>query len=234
MSPSPHKANKKPVTPQSDSSSKSDHQEVWVHGDDPNSFSSKSDQGLLDSHSEHEMKEYSYVIIAKTQKPHEYSYPTLESVHKPPSKRETTSNIKHQPSIQEHPPLPKKKDKKRTNHPLLGSSKFRCKHCHDNFTQEENGRGSCEEAPDGVEKCIECVTCVWCAKGLIYHCMSDPDGDYGHPCYCDPSDANNCKKWTALTILSFFVPCLWCYWPLTACHKCGVRCGCCGGRHKAV
>nr|XP_022331128.1 sprouty-related, EVH1 domain-containing protein 2-like isoform X2 [Crassostrea virginica] len=233
---SPHKANKKPATPQGDSPSKSDsyHQEVWVH--DPNSFSSKSDQGLLDSQSEHEMKEYSYVIIAKTQKPHEYSYPTLESVHKPPFKRETTSNIKHQPSIQEHPPLPKKKDshKKRTNHPLLGSSKFRCKHCHDNFTQEENGRGSCEEAPDGVEKCIECVTCVWCAKGLIYHCMSDPDGDYGHPCYCDPSDANNCKKWTALTILSLFVPCLWCYWPLTACHKCGVRCGCCGGRHKAV
>jgi sprouty-related EVH1 domain-containing protein len=75
---------------------------------------------------------------------------------------------------------------------------------------------SCEDAPDGVEKCIEYVTCVWCAKGIIYHCMADPDGDYGHPCVCDTSDRTNCKKWTALTILSLFVPCLWCYWQFTS------------------
>ncbi|KAK3092532.1 hypothetical protein FSP39_004061 [Pinctada imbricata] len=243
---SPHhlpSTHKKPPSPPSDKSSSgkseivdssSYGQDLWIKSpDDPPSLGSKSDQGLLDAQSEVELQEYSYVIFAKNkpQKPHEYSYPTLEAVQKPPSKREATSNVKRQPLIQQtQPPLPKKKGKKQR----LITTKSRCKHCHEMFSHEDNFRGSCEDAPDGVEKCIEYVTCVCCMRGLIYHCMSDPDGDYGHPCKCDPSDNSNCKKWTALTILSLFVPCLWCYLPLMACHKCGVACSCCGGRHKAV
>lgn len=64
--------------------------------------------------------------------------------------------------------------------------------------------------------------------------MSDFDGDYGYFCYCDFSDVNNCKKWIVLIILFLFVLCLWCYWLLTVCYKCGVKCGCCGGRYKVV
>ena len=247
--PSPHRtpSHKKPPSPPSDksSSSKSETmdtigygQDVWMKSpDDPPSLGSKSDQGLLDPASEVELKdlkEFSYVIFAKNkpQNKHEYSYPTLESVPKPPSKRDATSNVKKQLIPQTLPPVPKKKDKKRTSQRLI--SRSRCKHCHELFSYEENVRGSCPDAPDKVEKCIEYVTCVCCTRALIYHCMSDPDGNYGHPCHCDTSDNSNCKKWTALTILSLFVPCLWCYLPLIACHKCGVACSCCGGRHKAV
>lgn len=209
--------------------------DIWIKPGDPTTLSSKSEQGLLDCTDNLEMKDYQYVFFAQTpNKQHEYSYPTLESVQKPPSKRESTSNIKRQPLISpQYPPLPQKpKDRKTTQQRLIQNS--RCKHCHEPFSHEDNARGSCEDAPDGVEKCIECVTCVWCPKCIIYHCMSDPEGDYGHPCICDTSDDSNCKKWTALTILSLFVPCLWCYWPLMTCHKCGVACGCCGGRHKTA
>ncbi|KAK3597820.1 hypothetical protein CHS0354_029380 [Potamilus streckersoni] len=247
---SPLRAGHKHTSPNSsDKSSKSDNsidcsygQDVWVKADEPTSLSSKSEQVLLDNSDNVELKEYSYVFFARN-KPHEYSYPNLESIQKPPAKREATSNIKKQ--LQSHitdqpkPPLPIKKKKNRRKTSIQQQSgrlltRARCKHCHAMFSHEENHRGSCEEAPDSVEKCIEIVTCVWCPKGLIYHCMSDADGEYGHPCTCDPSDNSNCKKWTALSILSFIVPCLWCYWPLKACHKCGVALGCCGGRHKAA
>ncbi|VDI05404.1 sprouty-related, EVH1 domain-containing protein 2-like isoform X2 [Mytilus galloprovincialis] len=227
---SPHRSSAR--SPPSDSS-KSDNlekDEIYIKSDEPTSVGSKSDQGLLENDNV-ETKEYSYVIIAKKDQ-HEYSYPTLESVQKPVSKREAMhkcqTSLPHQ-----HPPLPKKKQKDKHRTHLLQNQKSRCKYCRELFSHDDNARGSCEDAPDGVEKCIEYVTCVWCAKGIIYHCMADPDGDYGHPCVCDTSDRTNCKKWTALTILSLFLPCLWCYWPCMACHKCGVSCGCCGGRHKA-
>lgn len=211
-----------------------------MKADEPTSISGKSDQGLLDAMSTDnvELKEYSYVIFARKQ-PHEYSYPNLEPLHKPPSKREAIicSRKPSQITVQPKPPLPVKTKKKDKHKNLTQSgrllTKARCKRCHEMFSHEDNQRGSCEEAPDNVEKCIEIVTCVWCAKGLIYHCMSDADGEYGHPCICDSSDESNCRKWTVLSVLSLFVPCLWCYWPLKACHMCGVSCGCCGGRHKA-
>ena len=140
------------------------------------------------------------------------------------------------------PPLPIKSKKKRkmgrkekknsgTSHLL--SQRSRCVYCNEMFLHDENARGICEDAPDRVADCIEKASCICCARGMLYHCMADADGDYGHPCVCDTADDVNCRKWTALTFLSLFVPCLWCYWPLTACHRCGIGCGCCGGRHKA-
>jgi sprouty-related EVH1 domain-containing protein len=220
----------------SDSNDSLESHDVWLRKDEPTSISGKSDQGLLDSDNV-EFKEYSYVIFARNP-PHEYSYPNLEPTYKPPSKREAiiSSRKPSQITVQPKPPLPmktKKKDKHKNLQTGRLLTKARCKHCHEMFSRQDNHRGSCEEAPDNVEKCIEIVTCVWCAKGLIYHCMSDADGEYGHPCICDSSDESNCKKWTVLSVLSLFVPCLWCYWPLKACHMCGVSCGCCGGRHKA-
>lgn len=224
---SPLRSSGKPSAPSD--SSKSDNlekDEIYIKSDEPTSVGLKSDHGLMDN--DNAEKEYSYVIIAKKDQ-HEYSYPTLESVQKPVSKREST-----QKQTINNPPLPKKKEKKDKNTiKLLPDRKLRCKYCRELFSQDDNARGSCEDAPDGVVKCIDYVTCVWCAKGIIYHCMADPDGSFGHPCLCDSSDRTNCKKWTALTILSLFLPCLWCYWPFMACHKCGVSCGCCGGRHRA-
>lgn len=186
-----------------------------------------------------EITDFSYVEFNKNKCVHEYSYPTLECVSKsvssgsPSSRRGSLGKI-------EQPPLPikakkkKPKLKKGSGKKHLLSQRSRCVYCHEMFVHDENGRGQCEDSPDKVGECIEHVACICCARGLLYHCMADSDGDYGHPCVCDTTDEANCRKWTALSVLSMLVPCLWCYWPLTACHKCGVACGCCGGRHKAT
>uniref|UniRef100_A0A3Q3EEQ4 Sprouty related EVH1 domain containing 2a n=1 Tax=Labrus bergylta TaxID=56723 RepID=A0A3Q3EEQ4_9LABR len=93
----------------------------------------------------------------------------------------------------------------------------RCVYCQDMFNHEDNGRGRCQEAPDPIQTCIRRVSFMWCADSLLYHCMSDPEGDYSDPCSCDTSDERFCLRWTA------------------ACYRCcGVACHCCGGKHKAV
>ncbi|KAF1394544.1 hypothetical protein PFLUV_G00001430 [Perca fluviatilis] len=110
----------------------------------------------------------------------------------------------------------------------------RCVYCRDMFNHEDNGRGRCQEAPDPVQTCIRRVSFMWCADSLLYHCMSDPEGDYSDPCSCDASDERFCLRWTALVALSMLAPCMCCYAPLRACYRCGVACRCCGGKHKAV
>lgn len=115
-----------------------------------------------------------------------------------------------------------------------GGGRSRCVYCQDMFNQEENGRGRCQEAPDPIQTCIRRVSFMWCADSLLYHCMSDPEGDYSDPCSCDTSDERFCLRWTALVALSLLAPCMCCYAPLRACYRCGVACRCCGGKHKAV
>ncbi|XP_048125787.1 sprouty-related, EVH1 domain-containing protein 2 isoform X2 [Alosa alosa] len=110
----------------------------------------------------------------------------------------------------------------------------RCKYCRDMFNHEENRRGRCHDAPDPVRSCIRRVSFMWCADSLLYHCMSDPEGDYSDPCSCDTADERFCLRWAALLSLSVLAPCLCCYPPLHACHRCGLACGCCGGKHKAM
>ena len=186
---------------------------------------------------------------------HEYSYPSLDTVsphhqhytrtHPPPRVNNFSSVKKHHNMDINQPALPMKNKKKHKDRygvgksrekkaaRLLQNQRQRCKYCHEFFTEDDNHRGSCDDAPDCLSDCIERVACTCCARGMLYHCMSDSDGDYGHPCSCDTgTSGGNCAKWTALGVLSLFVPCLCCYWPLTMCHRCGVACGCCGGRHK--
>ncbi|CAJ1052877.1 sprouty-related%2C EVH1 domain-containing protein 2 [Xyrichtys novacula] len=110
----------------------------------------------------------------------------------------------------------------------------RCVYCQDMFNHEDNGRGRCQEAPDPIQTCIRRASFMWCADSLLYHCMSDPEGDYSDPCSCDTSDERFCLRWTALVGLSLLVPCMCCYAPLRVCYRCGVACHCCGGKHKAV
>lgn len=110
----------------------------------------------------------------------------------------------------------------------------RCKYCREMFNHEENRRGRCHDAPDPVRTCVRRVSFMWCADSLLYHCMSDPEGDYSDPCSCDTADERFCLRWAALLGLSLLAPCLCCYPPLHACHRCGLACGCCGGKHKAI
>ncbi|KAM4690375.1 sprouty-related, EVH1 domain-containing protein 1 [Rhinophrynus dorsalis] len=109
-----------------------------------------------------------------------------------------------------------------------------CVYCQERFNHEENGRGKCQDAPDPIRRCIYQVSCMLCAESMLYHCMSDSEGDYSDPCSCDTSDDNLCLRWLALITLSFIAPCMCCYLPLRACHHCGEVCGCCGGKHKAA
>ncbi|XP_074794088.1 sprouty-related, EVH1 domain-containing protein 3 isoform X1 [Natator depressus] len=110
----------------------------------------------------------------------------------------------------------------------------RCVYCRDVFNHEENGRGQCQDAPDPVGRCVYQLTCMWCAESMLYHCMSDSEGEYSDPCSCDLGHPHFCIRWMALVALSLVVPCMCCYLPLRACHWCGEHCGCCGGKHKAV
>ncbi|KAL2086539.1 hypothetical protein ACEWY4_017598 [Coilia grayii] len=115
-----------------------------------------------------------------------------------------------------------------------GGERARCVYCRDLFRREDNRRGHCTEAPDPVRTCIRRVSFMWCADSLLYHCMSDPEGDYSDPCSCDASEERFWLRWAALLGLSLLAPCMCCYGPLRACHRCGVAVHCCGGRHKAV
>ncbi|KAG7483865.1 hypothetical protein MATL_G00042910 [Megalops atlanticus] len=115
----------------------------------------------------------------------------------------------------------------------------RCVYCRSLFSASENGRGRCRDAPDPALLCLRQWTCVWCAESLLYHCASDPEGEFWEPCSCEDQQASClhplcCARWAALLALSLLVPCMCCYLPLCACLRCGERCGCCGGKHKAV
>ena len=108
-----------------------------------------------------------------------------------------------------------------------------CTHCRESFSADDNRRGDCSEAPSIIRKGIETMTCLNCAQALLYHCMSDSEGDYVHPCECSNADGHAVRRWIGLTLLSVLVPCICCYVPLIGCYRCGEFCNVCGGRHQA-
>lgn len=134
--------------------------------------------------------------------------------------------IKTQPS----PLLKSKKSRRRRE----DGERSRCIYCREMFNHEDNGRGQCQDAPDPIRQCIYKVSCMLCAESMLYHCMSDSEGDFSDPCSCDTSDEQFCLRWLALVALSVIAPCMCCYLPLRACHHCGEACRCCGGKHKAA
>ncbi|XP_029585724.1 sprouty-related, EVH1 domain-containing protein 1 [Salmo trutta] len=136
------------------------------------------------------------------------------------------SSIKTQPS----PLLKSKKGRRRRE----DGERSRCIYCREMFNHEDNRRGQCQDAPDPIKQCIYKVSCMLCAESMLYHCMSDSEGDFSDPCSCDTADEQFCLRWLALVALSFIAPCMCCYLPLRACHHCGEACQCCGGKHKAA
>ena len=164
-----------------------------------------------------------------------------------------------------------KKDQKRPQARLLQE---RCVHCHELFSQvlhwlpagqwagqgynrtvvcqSEAGPGSCQYAPDLVKQGIECMSCLACAKCLLYHCHYEDENFTGQSqssltwrswrlfdvsdddiCTCDNTDGHLGKRWLGLSLLAVLVPCLCLYPLLTACHGCGRACKMCGGRHQS-
>ncbi|XP_030052224.1 sprouty-related, EVH1 domain-containing protein 2 [Microcaecilia unicolor] len=165
----------------------------------------------------------SYVRFAKSENSkHDYNYPYVDSSDFGLGGDLKGAVIKTQPT------------RCKSRRSKEDGERSRCVYCRDMFNHEENRRGKCQDAPDPIRTCIRRVSCMWCADSLLYHCMSDPEGDYTDPCSCDTSDEKFCLRWMALIALSVFAPCMCCYLPLRACYHCGVICRCCGGKHKAA
>ncbi|KAF7655745.1 hypothetical protein LDENG_00051740 [Lucifuga dentata] len=174
-----------------------------------------------------------YVHFSKSEPPkHDYTYPyplSCEVQHGFHSKPGCVELLGGRRAVVTAQPL-QPKGKGRTE----DAERARCVYCQHMFSREENGRGRCQEAPDPVQTCIRRVSFMWCADSLLYHCMSDPEGDFSDPCSCDTTDERFCLRWMALVGLSLLAPCMCWYAPLRACYRCGVACRCCGGKHKAV
>ena len=178
--------------------------------------------------------------------PHEYCYTTA-----PPPGLPAAAEI--EVVTEESPPLPPSSSSSTRRGPSWsgrerpvaeGSTETvarpRCLYCDEPFDVASNRRGACRDAPDPAGDCVDRASCLCCARAVVYHCLepaddTSPTADDRDPCACDGGldSARRCRRWTTLSLLSFFVPCLCFYWPLAACHRCAVRIGCCGGRHSA-
>lgn len=122
-------------------------------------------------------------------------------------------------------------DERRITAIASSPKKRQCAVCQEHYWPKDNRPGSCKDGRDSVKEGIECATCVCCAHCLLYRCARDSEGDYPEPCSCG-GGKRNCRQWTLLAVLSFFLPCLWCYLPLSSCHRSCVSHGHCGPRHR--
>merc|ERR1711974_138807 len=79
-------------------------------------------------------------------------------------------------------------------------------HCHELYSEAENGAGSCRYSPDALRQGIECMSCLACAKCLLYHChYEDENFTDDDICTCDPSDGHLGKRWLGLSLLAVLV-----------------------------
>lgn len=77
-----------------------------------------------------------------------------------------------------------------------------------------------------AQSAVEYGTCVCCVKGLFYHCSSDDEDTCADkPFSC--TQGHCCVRWTTMSVLSVFFPCLLCYLPLKGCVA---ACQCCYDR----
>ncbi|XP_059607904.1 sprouty-related, EVH1 domain-containing protein 1 [Phlebotomus argentipes] len=166
---------------------------------------------------------YSYVQLTAV---HEYNYPVVEEPVGAviSARRDSTCSLKKRTALDA--PASALKDV------LPVKTRLRCRYCQEFYTEEWNRKGACEYAPDCFRVGLDNVSGIVCARGMLYHCMSDSEGDMpAHPCEC-VADSGCTKRWLGLALLSLLVPCLWCYPPLRACHWLGMSCGLCGGKHR--
>jgi len=179
---------------------------------------------------------------------HDYEYPVVL-----PSQRGgwgvmARGDLSSLPPTIQQVSLPRRKQQKskksRSKRSVSSSStRARCIYCQELFFVSENRSGVCPDAPDDCTACIEHATCLCAARAVLYHCVTDDDGNYGSVCGAGQSsprasgslsDRRRRRKWLLLALLSVILPCLWCYPSLSACHRCALRRGHCGARHRAA
>ncbi|KAE8584653.1 hypothetical protein XENTR_v10021049 [Xenopus tropicalis] len=97
-----------------------------------------------------------------------------------------------------------------------------CGRCKCNECAQVRNLPSCWVCNDrcicSAENVIDYGTCLCCIKGLFYHCSTDDEDNCADdPCSC--SQGSCCARWAAMSLLSFFMPCLCCYLPAKGCLK---------------
>ena len=126
---------------------------------------------------------------------------------------------------------------RRLLHHLHVKRRVQCKLCRAMYFEHNNRPGACSDAYDPARRCVETASCLGCAQGVLYHCVSK-EANFDEPYSCanshpdDEEAYSSSRKWCLLTVITLLVPCLWCYCILRPCHRAGVACGCCGGRHQ--
>ncbi|KAG8452216.1 hypothetical protein GDO86_004133 [Hymenochirus boettgeri] len=69
-----------------------------------------------------------------------------------------------------------------------------------------------------AQEVVDYGTCACCVKCLFYHCSNDDEDNCAdNPFSC--SQPLCCTRWSAIGVLSIFLPCLWCYLPAKGCLK---------------
>lgn len=170
---------------------------------------------------------YSYVQLTAV---HDYNYPVVDepvSSMINVARRDSACSLKKRSALDNMP-----SSVQSLKEPSQLKNRLRCRYCQEFYTEEWNRKGACEFAPDCFKNGLERLSGMMCARCMLYHCMSDAEGETPqNPCEC--VFENGCtRRWIGLALLSLLVPCLWCYPPLRACHWIGVSCGICGGKHK--
>ncbi|XP_076623607.1 sprouty-related protein with EVH-1 domain isoform X2 [Colletes latitarsis] len=166
-----------------------------------------------------------YPYVQLTSLNHEYLYPIIDDHKGDRLDRHNTGSSLKKPDIIVSQPA---------KNTMKRNVRLQCKHCQELYTEQNNPRGSCEYAPDPIKRGIAKISCLSCAQGMLYHCMSDADGDFSqNPCSCSTEEGCG-RRWFGLALFSLIVPCLWIYPPLRAVHWCGTSCGMCGGRHHPM
>lgn len=174
---------------------------------------------------------YPYVHLAGVR---DYPYSTIGMIGDEKSKAEkgkdkdAGSMMKRGVLTSAPPTLAEKKPHK----PDKFQARIKCRHCHEWYIESANRAGACEFAPDCFRSCIDAVSCIKCAQCMLYHCMSDAEGEFAsHPCACAPVDHACATRWLGIGLLSLLVPCLWCYPPLRCIHRAARACRLAGGEH---
>ncbi|XP_015190920.1 PREDICTED: sprouty-related, EVH1 domain-containing protein 2 isoform X1 [Polistes dominula] len=166
---------------------------------------------------------YSYVHLTTVN--HEYLYPIVDDHKSDRLDRHSSGSSLKKPDIIVSQP---------SKNTFRRNVQLRCKHCQEIYSEQHNPRGSCEDAPDPIRRGIATISCLSCAQCMLYHCMSDSEGEFTqNPCSCNTEEGCG-RRWIGLALLSLIVPCLWIYPPLRAVHWCGMSCGMCGGRHHPM
>lgn len=151
---------------------------------------------------------YSYVQLTAV---HDYNYPVVDEpvsaiVMATTARRESTCSLKKRGALDMNMPGSMGGGVHHNKDPHLLKNRLRCRfvflsifcptifycifftpprYCQEFYTEEWNRKGACEFAPDCFKNGLEQISGMMCARCMLYHCMSDAEGETPqNPCEC--------------------------------------------------